>query len=257
MLEAIQAKSASVAVLGLANRDTPRAILTLIISDLVKFLNVGMSMSVNQVQMTVEMLMNDILTKNLKPEDYKVCFDQFKKSGKSYNRVDGQTIFEIVYKYAQEKADFMEMMSINEHGAKTSKTPLVPKEVIEMYKEADRLRKEGKLKTPEVVPVKIDILDNEKAKYQVEWGAAEDHAQERNKRKIQKSPRDQFIQDCFLEFSKLWAKKKYIPPRPESKPGMVVTDGSGAKYILWEGEPVDEVEYTEIKLKEYDKAQKP
>lgn len=67
----------------------------------------------------------------------------------------------------------------------------------------------------------------------------------------EKSPRDQYIQKCFTDFENLYGKNPYRPLRPENKPGMVVTEGGG-KYIFFEGKPVDQVEYAQIKLKEYD-----
>jgi len=54
----------------------------------------------------------------------------------------------------------------------------------------------------------------------------------------QKSPRDMYIQKCFAEFDTLHNQRAL-----RTKSG---------RYILYEEKPVDQVEYVELKLKEYD-----
>ncbi len=75
------------------------------------------------------------------------------------------------------------------------------------------------------------------------------------KRSKVKSDRDLFIQKCFLEHYNIWLKKPYKHPRDNRPPVYGTTAGQDthSRLIEFEGKPVDEVQYAEIKTKEYDK----
>jgi hypothetical protein len=57
----------------------------------------------------------------------------------------------------------------------------------------------------------------------------------------QKSPRDIFIQECFREFFELHKRN-----------AIKQSDGKDSRFIVFDGQAVDEAEYTQIKLKEWD-----
>lgn len=89
-----------------------KAILTLFIIDAIKFFNVGKSMSDEQVAQTIILIQDDYWM--LKPEDFKLCFDNAKKGkyGKVYDRIDGQVILEWLHNYLLARLDFSEQRSI-------------------------------------------------------------------------------------------------------------------------------------------------
>lgn len=68
----------------------------------------------------------------------------------------------------------------------------------------------------------------------------------------EKSPRDEFIQKCFRDHHAIWektpAKDRIIDERTKT---VTIKDYPG-RYILYEGKPVDEIEYTQILLTQYD-----
>jgi hypothetical protein len=93
-----------------------RAILTLMISDVVKFLNLGNSMGADQVVQTVKMILEDYYFYRI--EDFKLCFTNAKKGhyGEFYNRIDGQVIFGWLKKYEVERNELISKNAIKRHN---------------------------------------------------------------------------------------------------------------------------------------------
>lgn len=186
MLQAIQASSMSVAMLNRFTPGTSEVILSAIIDITAGFFNIGKNMNPTQVGQTVELILSDPIAKNLKPEDFKVMFDNGKKGvyGKAYDRLDGQVIFEWINAYASERMALCEQLNINEHGKKKKADNLIHPEVVEMYKK--------------MLP---EIKEIEKTK------PAE-------RPKPLKSERDLKIQELFMEFTKMNGEevkgKKYV-----------------------------------------------
>jgi hypothetical protein len=81
------------------------ALLSLLLTDLVLFFNVGKIMSPAQIAQTVALILEDYDW--LCIEDLKVCFNNAKKGvyGKLYDRIDGQVILEWIDAYARERLD--------------------------------------------------------------------------------------------------------------------------------------------------------
>jgi hypothetical protein len=260
MEQAIQARSHAIGLLNIVSPDTAKTLLTVIITDLVEFLNVGMTMNVPQIEVCVHMILSDPVTKNLKPEDFKVCFDQFKKTGKTYNRVDGQVIFNIIYEYAKARLELTQMFSDNEHQSKRLKNNVIQPEVVEMYKEALKIA-EDRQKAPNKVKLRADGKYEVDSLTQEEVLEQEKNELEKKRRRfpvIEKSPRDLFIQKCFDEFEILADRKPSID-RDDKKgrtiPGryidMEVTEMIDNHQVT-HVRPVDQVEYAQFKLAQWD-----
>jgi hypothetical protein len=209
--QAVNANSWPVALLEKSQVGIGEAILTIMIADVISFFNIGKNMTAQQIKSTVELLLTDIESKNLKPEDYKVIFRNAKSGlyGQIYDRVDGQVIFGWVRAYAAERMAFCEQNSINKHQQekKEPQNPIHP-QILQSLKEAKELAESNEIKP------------------------------EKKARVIERSPRDIFIQDTFREFDKLH-RKSGIQLR-------------GVNFIEYEGKKVDQVEFTQIKLTEYD-----
>jgi hypothetical protein len=92
-----------------------KAILTIILIDLVKFFNIGKSMNDEQVGQTIQLIQDEFWM--LKPEDFKLCFNNAKKGlyGKVYDRLDGQIILEWLGKYLNERMNYSEQESIRRY----------------------------------------------------------------------------------------------------------------------------------------------
>ncbi len=236
VLEAIKSPSPSLAFF---HQDSPikaAAILTLLISDLVKFYNVGKTMNDAQVAQTIKLIFDDENFRSFKPDDFKLCFKRMKTGfyGKAYDRIDGQVIFEALSQYSHERALECEQINIKQHAEYANDNqPVNPdgvKKVLAILKEAMK-----------EVPVK------------------------EVRRTIAKSDRDKFIQQCFNEFYAAWLKRPFKPKQPEQLPGTTVNSDAAGKFIMFEWteiaegkevhfkQPVDEIKYTEIKLTAYDK----
>src|SRR5690606_18558577 len=80
-----------------------------LITDLNAFINVGHNLQPEQIKQTAQMIVTDEHTRLLKPEDLKVCFNMMKKGlyGTFYDKLDGQTIFQCVYKYCVDKENYI------------------------------------------------------------------------------------------------------------------------------------------------------
>lgn len=92
------------------------AILTLFITDVVKFFNVGKGMNPEQIVQTAKMVAKDYYF--LKPEDFKLCFDNAKrgKYGTIYDRMDGVIIFGWLDNYVNGRMNHAEQRSEEKHN---------------------------------------------------------------------------------------------------------------------------------------------
>lgn len=220
-----------------------KAVMVNIISDLVLFLNVGKTMNEQQIGITADMLIKKY--NYFKIEDYKLLFDRIKIGyyGKQYDRVDGQTIFECANQYDLERAELAEEMSYNSHTNKKLESPnLIHPEVAQMYKEVLKIQGERS----KMVPTDIKLAEpGAKTKYEANWvdeSEIENQLEEKRKAEkklIEKSPRDKFIQMCFSYFDKIHQKTPVKDPK-----------GNITRFIEYNGKVVDQVEYTELKLAE-------
>ena len=80
-----------------------QAILVIILTDLIKFFNVGKSMGQEQLVQTIQLIIEDFYYFNI--EDFKLCFNNAKrgKYGKIYDRIDGNVIYGWIESYANER----------------------------------------------------------------------------------------------------------------------------------------------------------
>lgn len=81
-----------------------RAMLTLIIGDMLDFLSIGKTMGAGQIAQTVMMIEQEYFY--LTVEDFKVCFDAAKRGdyGQLYDRIDGQIILTWLSIYVGERS---------------------------------------------------------------------------------------------------------------------------------------------------------
>lgn len=239
--EAIQSPSPAY---GFINQDSPskaQALLSVQITGLVKAFNVGKSMEAYQIAECVKMILEDNNFRCLKPDDFKVCFTKMIKGhyGKSYDRMDAQVIFEALENYLHERLETVEQINIDRHnleisGKMAQANPEGQKRI------ADIFRAVLKEVTPQVKykAEKVVLKDN---KYQIDVVPENEFKEPKKETKvipIQKSERDIFIQECFREFKEILKTK-----------GSLLKSGD---FIELEGKPVSEIEYVQIKLKDYD-----
>ncbi len=87
---------------------TVKALLNIMMCDLVMYLNVGKNMSDTQIIQTVDLILEDYM--HFKPEDFKLCFNRMKKGhyGQLFDRFDGQLILSMLSQYDQERAEAIE-----------------------------------------------------------------------------------------------------------------------------------------------------
>lgn len=232
VLEAIKSPSPSLAFF---HQDSPikaAAILTIIISDLVKFYNVGKTMNDSQVAQTINLILEDENLRSFKPDDFKLCFKRMKTGfyGKSYDRIDGQIIFEALYQYLHERTLECEQISIRMHA--------------ERFKESEEINPEGVKKVLAILKEAIKIAP-EKSEI---------------KKSFEKSPRDKFIQEQLVEFDKLCDKK------PSVSDGRIITgrytdmpvttkigeSENGDPILETKVRPVDVTDFLKIKVAGYD-----
>lgn len=93
-----------------------KAILTVILIDLIKFFNLGKSMNDEQVAQTVVLIQEEFYM--LKPEDFKLCFNNVKKGlyGDVYDRIDGQVIMKWLDKYTIGRMNYSADLQIQRHN---------------------------------------------------------------------------------------------------------------------------------------------
>lgn len=187
LAQAVEAQSLPLISIEIACPGTGVDILTVLISEVVLFFNVGKNMNQSQIIQTAKLILTDEEAKGLKPEDFVVLFKNAKQGryGKIYDRLDGQVVFEWVRAYVGERMAFCEENNFNQHQQKKKADNLVHPEVIEMYKKII-----GEVKEIEVKEV------------------------EKVRTKPLKSERDLKIQELFMEFDKLKGEelrgKKYV-----------------------------------------------
>ena len=140
MEDAIKSNSCSIAVIAMGKKEVAIDIMTILIGQCVMYFNVGKTMGSDQVKMSAQMLLDDTSTKNLKPEDYKVMFDDMKKGyyGNLYDRFDGQIIFKIANEYADKRASFIENESMRLAGIHKEKSHEVPTELLNVFSEVKK-----------------------------------------------------------------------------------------------------------------------
>lgn len=92
-----------------------KALLTILIGETVNFFSVGKTMSDVQVATTVEMILEDYSV--YKPDYFILCFKRAKKGqyGTTYDRIDGNVIFNWLAKFDAEYTAEIEAERRNEH----------------------------------------------------------------------------------------------------------------------------------------------
>lgn len=92
-----------------------KAVLTIILIDLIKFFNIGKSMNDVQLAQTIQLIQEEYWM--LKPEDFKLCFNNAKKGmyGQVYDRIDGQVIISWLNKHLESRLSFSESEVIRKH----------------------------------------------------------------------------------------------------------------------------------------------
>jgi hypothetical protein len=97
-----------------AGEESAKAVMVLILSDLVDFFNVGNSMNASQVMNTAELVLDAY--GYLKIDDFKLCFDQAKRGayGPVY-RMDGNVILSWIRQYANDRMNAADEASYAQH----------------------------------------------------------------------------------------------------------------------------------------------
>lgn len=93
-----------------------QAVLFFELSEIVNFLNVGKTMSDHQIADTVRIIMQDYGYLTL--ADFRLFGNRYKKGryGKSYDRLDGQTIIMGLDQYVEEKSGELESLNFERHN---------------------------------------------------------------------------------------------------------------------------------------------
>lgn len=107
---------------GIARQDgkaVARAVVGKLVADVVKFFNVGKTMSAQQIATTTDLILEEF--PHLKPVDIHLCFSMAKKGkfGPVYDRVDGQVIIGWLSEYDWMRQD--EATRLNDNQAKMFK----------------------------------------------------------------------------------------------------------------------------------------
>jgi len=234
--EAIKSPSPSIGFLVQDSRVRAAAILAMLLTDLVKSFNVGKTMNDVQVADCVKLILDDENLRSFKPDDFKLCFKRMKTGfyGISYDRIDTQVIFTALHSYLHERVLECEEMSFKSHLAHLD----------DVDDRIEPVNIEGQKKVVEIL--KAVIKETPVKKVEVP-------AVKKERLKPVKSDRDNYIQNCFNDFYKIWLKNPYKFPKKDPLPGLLNKEQSGGRFIEYEGKPVDEVEYASMRLKEYDK----
>lgn len=134
--DVIKAESPSLAKMKKEYGDIhTKAILTIIIVDVIKFFNVGKSMSDVQVGQTIELIQQEYWM--LKPEDFKLCFNNAKKGmyGQVYDRIDGQVIMSWLQQHIAKRFEFSEQQSMQKHDRLKKETETMRQQQLQSDKE--------------------------------------------------------------------------------------------------------------------------
>lgn len=91
------------------------AILVLLISELVRFFNVGKTMNDQQCAETVRLVLAEYYYLNL--ADFRLCFDRIKSGyyGRAYDRIDGQIILLALAEYVRGRSEVAATLSLQQH----------------------------------------------------------------------------------------------------------------------------------------------
>lgn len=176
--EAIKANSCSLAMIAIQKKEVAVDILTILIGQSILYFNVGKTMGTAQIGIVIDMLLSDPMTKNLKPEDYKVLFEDMKKGyyGNLYDRFDGQIIFQNAIKYADKKQSIIEIDSISQHECRIKNSFI----------------------SPELIPILKQIGNEIPKEKKIDQNSGKPRYQ---------SDKDKFVQECFNEFEKIYDLK--------------------------------------------------
>lgn len=226
--QAVESPTPTVGAISLVSQEAALKIVVLMLAEVNEFFNVGKPMGDAQAVATARLILTNQMMKNMKPEDFKVCFDRAKAGvyGKVYDRIDGNMVFEWLNAYLSERMEFVENESIINHSRNKTAGHALPEGLAEMYRE--------------MVKMRPGASDEARLASLLEGDKPNDEDMKKAKRKpIVKTPRDQKIQELFREFFDLWVK--------QGEP----SDGA-VKYIRFEDRKMDEIEYVTMKIKQYD-----
>jgi len=94
---------------------TVKAIVLMMLTDIVAFFNVGKTMTPNQLAQTTELIIENYVF--LKIDDFKLLFTNAKKGdyGKVYDRIDGNIMISWIDTYLNDRMNAGESMSYLEH----------------------------------------------------------------------------------------------------------------------------------------------
>lgn len=224
-------------MLASSDESVVRDMFDVIIGELVLFLNVGKTMTAAQIKSTINLILLDPIACSMSFEDYKVCFDNFKKGiyGITYDRVDGQIILQVIYSYFSEKSAIIEQANELQHDKlkNQSRSTDIIKDLglDENNFLINKTKEDGNNKpTPEM------------------WKQLKDNlrklANNTNAKKIrpEKTEHEKMIQEFMKQFDKLWMKKP--------------VDAKSGKFIKRYGKIITIVEFVEYKLKQIELVEK-
>ena len=99
---------------------TARAVLVLIVNDMLDFFNAAADMNDRQVATTVDLILEEY--PYMQADDITLCFRRAMKGkyGKLYNRIDGQIIMGWLREYNRERCTAADYQSYNQHKARLS-----------------------------------------------------------------------------------------------------------------------------------------
>lgn len=220
---------------------TVRALLNMLIGDLVMFVNVGKSMTPDQIVKTVDLVIEEY--NYFKPEDFKLCFNRAKKGqyGALYDRIDGQLILSWLGEYDNERTAEVEdiRQTQNTQLKKLEAKPLLTTDEKDNADKDELFRKNIALLLERTNLRKKEKLEAE--------------AVRRANTVIDKGPMYDMHQRWLLQFDALWKRQGYPSNRLVRKYGMK----KNPFYSANNGQPkiihrmMDKNEYLEHKQWQY------
>lgn len=232
MQEAIKASSCSLAMIAIQSREIASDILTIFIGQCVLYFNVGKTMGPEQIKHVVEMLLNDPILKNLKPEDYRVFFEDMKKGvyGNLYDRFDGQIIFKNATAYADQRQSLIETESIRmAQNHKDEPVNIHPK-ILETYKNAA-----GEFKDIKTKKVTTNVKLTDKG-YVVNYDLVPIKDELKEEKTNRYTPIDPEVQGWLKQFEELRSN-----PKTSEKDG---------RFVKYNGKFLNQSEFLDEKIKE-------
>ena len=192
---------------------TVKALLNILVVDVVGFFNIGKNMDAPQVIQTVELILEEY--PYFKPEDFKLCFNRAKKGqyGKLYDRLDGQVILDWLTVYDLERTMEVEAIRAKENRQlkQLAGTPLILDTEADEYK-ANEVFKANMLQLRET------LANNKKAKLEAESVRTANRA-------LNKGPVYEMHQIWLKQFDTLWKRQGYPPSRLVRKYGRINNPG--------------------------------